>query len=166
MALSQLVYQMGVNLDEFSEFLKLINAGESAVAPTSSGAETSSGARIVSGMGMSAGPAAESSVADSLAPAAFSGEDTEYWKNVQQSLIQSQWARVYRARAVSVIAMLDPQYTDDPVVAERRVSATLRPAVAHRHRRQSARRSVAVSSQGRRAEVGRKVRRARGKRRV
>jgi hypothetical protein len=166
MALSQLVYQMGVNLDEFSEFLKLINAGENAVMPTSSGVETGSGARIDPGMGVSAGPAIESSLADSAAPAAIGGEDAEYWRNVQRSLIQSQWARVYRARAVSVIAMLDPRYTDDPVFAERRVSATLRPAVARRLRRQSARRSIGVSSQGRRAEVGRKARRARSKRRV
>lgn len=97
MALSQLVYQMGVNLDEFSEFLALINT-------------------------------------DSTSNAAAA--DSEYWQGVQHSLIQSQWARLYRVRAISVIAMFDPQYGDDPLVAEKRVSATLHPAVVHRRRGQ------------------------------
>jgi hypothetical protein len=99
MALSQLVYQMGVNLEEFSQFLGLINV-------------------------------------DSLpAPAMHhvSAEDAAYWKSVQQSLEQSQWARLYRTRAISVIAMLDPRYNENPAMAERRVGATLRPAVVHRH---------------------------------
>jgi hypothetical protein len=96
MALSQLVYQMGVNLDEFSEFLGLINTD-----PGGNGAAAAG---------------------------------SEYWRGVQQSLIQSQWARLYRTRAISVIAMFDPQYLDDPVVAEKRITATLRPAVMHRSR--------------------------------
>jgi hypothetical protein len=98
MALSQLVYQMGVNLEEFSQFLGLINT-------------------------------------DSLpAPAVrnVSVEDAAYWKSVQQSLEQSQWARLYRTRAISVIAMLDPRYSENPTMAERRVGATLRPTVVHR----------------------------------
>jgi len=72
MALSQLVYQMGVNLEEFSQFLGLINV-------------------------------------DSLpAPAVHnvSAEDAVYWKSVQQSLEQSQWARLYRTRAISVIEVV------------------------------------------------------------
>jgi len=103
MALSQLVYQMGVNLQHFTQFLDLMNYYSAKVE------------------------AAASAPSDSdLAT------DPEYWKTVQQSLVQSQWARLYRIRAVAVIAMLDPHYTDEPGVAERRVSAMLRPAVVHR----------------------------------
>jgi hypothetical protein len=98
MALSQLVYQMGVNLEQFSQFLNLINNDFGNPSPLHASA------------------------------------DTEYWKSVQRSLIQSQWARLYRVRAKAVIAMLDPQYTEDPALAERRVGATLTPAVAHRSR--------------------------------
>jgi len=101
MALSQLVYQMGVNLQEFNQFLAQINnyaAGSEA--------------------------AAQASLAT----------DAEYWKSVQQSLVQSQWARLYRVRAVSVIAMLDPQYQDEPSTAERRIALLLHPAVVHQRR--------------------------------
>lgn len=98
MALSQLVYQMGVNLEEFSQFLGLINRD---ALPT---------------------PAVHT----------VSAADAAYWKSVQLSLEQSQWARLYRTRAISVIAMLDPRYTENPTMAERRVGATLRPAVVHR----------------------------------
>ncbi len=104
MALSQLVYQMGVNLEEFDQFLTLINPGP-----------------VTASQPMDAG-----------------GSDAEHWKAVQQALIQSQWARLYRARAVSVIAMFDPQYLNDPRVAERQISATLHPAVVHRRRGRSA----------------------------
>ena len=103
MAMTQLVYQMGVNLQEFSQFLSLIN---------------------------NYGVSAESSAA-TLVQTAFAA-DAGYWKSVQQSLVQSQWARLYRARAVAVIAMLDPQYSDEPGTAERRVGVMLRPAVVHR----------------------------------
>ena len=103
MALSQLVYQMGVNLQEFGQFLDLVNnhsgSGDTSPVPHL----------------LNAG-----------------ATDAEYWKTVQQSLVQSQWARLYRGRAISVIAMLDPQYADAPGVAERRVGAMLRPAVVHR----------------------------------
>jgi hypothetical protein len=98
MALSQLVYQMGVNLEEFSQFLGLINT-DSLPAP---------------------------------AVRSVSAQDAAYWKSVQQSLEQSQWARLYRTRAISVIAMLDPRYNENPTMAERRVGATLRAAVVHR----------------------------------
>jgi hypothetical protein len=110
MALSQLVYQMGVNLQEFSQFLDLINnysdRSDTASAPLLRNA---------------------------------SATDPEYWKTVQQSLIQSQWARLYRVRAVSVIAMLDPRYVDEPGTAEKRVGAMLRPAVVHRRTGRSSR---------------------------
>lgn len=107
MALSQLVYQMGVNLQHFSQFLDLINnraaasqAGVATLLPTEVRADFAN--------------------------------DADYWKAVQQSLVQSQWARLYRIRAVAVIAMLDPKYLDGPGVAEQRVGAMLHPAVAHR----------------------------------
>ena len=106
MALSQLVYQMGVNLEEFSQFLGLINA-----APT-------------------VGPGAD--------PRSLSAANAAYWKSVQQSLVHSQWARLYRVRALSVIAMLDPRYSADPHMAERRIGLTLRPAVLHRQRGRAA----------------------------
>jgi hypothetical protein len=92
MAVSQLVYQMGVNLGEFTNFLALVN--------------------------QNGAPATQAD-----------------WRAVQQSLEQSQWARLYRVRAVSVIAMLDPRYDDSPSLAERQVAAVLRPA---RHRRRHA----------------------------
>jgi len=114
MAMSQLVYQMGVNLEEFSQFLSLINTGSEA--------------------GTSGALQLRASVA----------ADAAYWKSVQQSLIHSQWARLYRVRALSVIAMLDPDYSADPRMAERRVGLTMRPAVLHRWRsRGGAMRNVA-----------------------
>jgi GH24 family phage-related lysozyme (muramidase) len=95
MAMTQLVYQMGVNLEEFSSFLTLINRD------------------------------------DARALDAVSRADTHFWRDVQLSLVQSQWARLYRARATAVIAMLDPQYTVDPGGAEHSIAAILHPA---RHR--------------------------------
>jgi hypothetical protein len=118
MAMTQLVYQMGVNLQEFSQFLGLINN-------YAADAESSAAAR---------------------AQSAFTA-DAGYWKSVQQSLVESQWARLYRARAVAVIAMLDPQYPAAPASAERRVGAMLRPAVSHRRAGHAAGgRQVAVHS--------------------
>jgi hypothetical protein len=111
MAVSQLVYQMGVNLGEFSQFLALINNDP---LPTSPLADPGSEPRIE--------PHAEVTAAD-----------TEYWRDVQRSLMQSQWARLYRVRAVAVIAMLDPRYLDDPAASEARIAAILHPV---RHRRQ------------------------------
>lgn len=99
MALSQLVYQMGVNLEEFEQFLNLINNADVQQSGPQTVAET----------------------------------DADHWRAVQQSLVQSQWARLYRSRAVSVIAMFDPQYSEEPNVAQQRISAML-PAVAHRRR--------------------------------
>jgi hypothetical protein len=57
--------------------------------------------------------------------------------------MHSQWARLYRTRAVAVIAMLDPAYDDNPAAAERRVGATLRRAVIHRGSRRSSSRQLA-----------------------
>lgn len=137
LALSQLVYQMGVNLEEFSQFLALINnnAGDG-----------------------DAGLAAQSDLA--------AAGSQEYWRTVQGSLIHSQWARLYRVRAVAVIAMLDPGYAQDPQMAERRIAATLHPAVAHRRggRRTSSVRTASAGSD--RATRGRKTHSAQSKRRA
>ena len=103
MALSQLVFQMGTNLEEFTQFLELINS-DGIAAPVAK--------KLTAG-------------------------DVAYWNGVQKSLIQSQWARLYRVRAISVIAMLDPRYNQNPRMAERRVGAVLRPAVIHRRRGRS-----------------------------
>ena len=98
MALTQLVYQMGVNLGEFSQFLALVNDGAAeGIDPSSLGKNT-------------------------LVP------DRSHWELVQRSLIDSQWARRYRVRAIAVIAMLDPDYAENPGAAERRVAVYLRPA--------------------------------------
>jgi hypothetical protein len=110
MALSQLVYQMGVNLQEFNQFLSQINGYSDLHAGGIHGAD------------------GYQATQDAFAT------DAEYWKSVQQSLIESQWARLYRVRAVSVIAMLDPKYQEAPGLAERRVGVLLRPAVVHRRR--------------------------------
>jgi hypothetical protein len=125
MALSQLVYQMGVNLQEFSQFLDLINN-------YSDRSDTG------------AAPLLRNAIAN----------DSAYWKTVQQSLIQSQWARLHRVRAVSVIAMLDPQYDDEPGIAEQRLGAMLRPAVVHRRTGRSGA-SRQLASNTRRSSKGR-----------
>jgi hypothetical protein len=99
MALSQLVFQMGVNLEEFVQFLGAINGdGYQNVSLNNTDAAI----------------------------------DPDHWKTVQTSLIDSQWAHRYSDRASTVIAMFDPNYADDPIAAERRVDAVLRPPKHHR----------------------------------
>jgi hypothetical protein len=132
MAMSQLVYQMGVNLAQFSQFLGLVN-------------DDSLG-----------GPA----------PHATAAVNAQYWTTVQQSLIHSQWARLYRVRAISVIAMLDPRYEDNPRMAERRVGATLRPAVSHRRRGRTAASTELASSKAPGTHAGKKTHRAHTKRKA
>lgn len=109
MALSQLVFQMGVNLEEFVQFLSALNDG-----------------LILQG----AAP-----------PEGSMESQREHWKAVQQTLIESQWAKRYTSRAVSVIAMFDPDYAADPRGAERPVQAALRPPVKH-HRKKVRAKSV------------------------
>ena len=75
MALTQLVFQMGVNLEEFTQFLGAINTPP-VYSPVAAGS--------------------------AVYP------DPEYWHSVQTTLIQSDWARRYSTRAISVIAMFDP----------------------------------------------------------
>jgi hypothetical protein len=101
MALSQLVYQMGVNMEEFVDFLSAIND--------------------------------HSSYRD-LAQAEGSSQEDEYWKTVQSTLIQSDWARRYTSRAVTVIAMFDPDYDKEPNQAEREVRTQIHPLAAHHHK--------------------------------
>jgi len=101
MALTQLVYQMGVNLEEFNLFLNLINNRMGAPLPVEM-------------------PSSES--------------QSQNWKAIQLSLMQSQWARLYRTRAVAVIAQLDPKYDESPVTAEHSIAAVLHPPVARRHK--------------------------------
>ncbi|MGB7554644.1 MAG: hypothetical protein WBM04_09730 [Candidatus Korobacteraceae bacterium] len=102
MALSQLVFQMGINLEEFTQFLAAIND--------------------------------DGSYRNSLQPVSAGGPPTDHWKTVQTTLIQSQWAKHYRSRAVAVIAMFDPNYDQDPRAAERKVQTELRPPVSHRRK--------------------------------
>jgi hypothetical protein len=103
MALSQLVFQMGVNLEEFTQFLSAVNG--------------------------------DSSYGDSVQLVSTADSATEHWKMVQSTLIQSQWARRYSSRAISVIAMFDPHYAEDPQAAERKVQATLHPKATHRRKK-------------------------------
>jgi hypothetical protein len=133
MAMAQLVYQMGVNLEHFNAFLAMINPGPGPRA-----------AALDSPMFAEELPAA---------PLASMDQTPEYWKSVQKSLMGSQWAHKYRTRAISVIAMLDPAYRDDPSAAEQRVGAVLRPAVIHRRHGHAVAgtREVAVITHHRRA---------------
>jgi hypothetical protein len=163
MAMAQLVYQMGVNLEHFNAFLTTINPGS---APR--------GQQLVE----TGSPAGQETTADSemlgqamqdatAAPAALD-QSAEYWLGVQQSLMGSQWAHKYRTRAISVIAMLDPAYSDDPTAAERRVGAVLRPAVVrHGRRGAAATRKVAVRThRGHGKKAGRTAVRAKSRKRA
>lgn len=95
MALSQLVFQMGVNLEEFVEFRSALNDDALYYEAVQTGTNAE--------------------------------QDVAHWNTVQTTLIQSQWARSYRSRAVAVIAMFDPDYANDPRAAERKVQAVLGP---------------------------------------
>ena len=102
MALSQLVFQMGVNLEEFVQFLSVIN-------------DHRGGSDSVQGWNGTQQP------------------EDEYWKAVQLTLIQSEWARRYTSRAITVIAMFDPDYDTEPQKAEHQVRAYIRPRPSHHH---------------------------------
>jgi hypothetical protein len=102
MALSQLVFQMGVNLEEFVQFLSILNG--------------------------------DPNVQDAALHQGTIEDQREHWKAVQRTLVESQWAKRYTSRAVSVVAMLDPDYAGDPGAAERQVQAALHPPGRH-HRK-------------------------------
>jgi hypothetical protein len=106
MALSQLVFQMGVNLEEFIQFLGAMNS--------------------------------DTGFHDASLTNGVAATDSDHWRSVQSTLIESQWARRYSGRASTVIAMFDPDYGENPRAAELRVEAVLHPPSRH-HRRQPAR---------------------------
>jgi hypothetical protein len=144
MALTQLVFQMGVNLEEFTQFLFAINHGPMNVGGLQAnpdgapGAANNSTAADPPGLGSvsTAALTTENLAAPSNASSAQTGSVAEYWKAVQETLIHSDWARRYSTRAISVIAMFDPAYESAPWTAEAEVRAEVRPI--HRHRRRAA----------------------------
>ncbi len=151
MAMAQLVYQMGVNLQHFNAFLAMIN----------------------SRAGPAPGPRAAAMDSTSFAPdadaaQAFGDQTLEYWQGVQKSLMGSQWAHKYRTRAIAVIAMLDPAYGNDPSAAERRVGAVLRPSTVHRRHGRAAvtTRQLAIGTHHRHAWKDRTAARARNRKRA
>ncbi len=93
MALTQLVFQMGTNLEQFVQFLDILNDEDNAreLARLDGYLQTEEG----------------------------------HWKSVQETLMDSQWARRYSIRATTVIAMFDPEYSLAPGAAEGRVMAVL-----------------------------------------
>ena len=107
MALSQLVFQMGVNLEEFEHFHSALN-GDTVYRDLS---RTDDG----------------------------TPSESERWRLVQTTLVESEWARRYTTRAQTVIAMFDPVYSRDPSGAERRVEAMLPAPVVVRRKKPSAR---------------------------
>ncbi len=106
MALSQLVFQMGINLEEFVQFLGTLNR--------------------------------EPSQTDSAQPEGSTETETEHWQTVQHTLIDSDWARRYTGRAITVIAMFNPRYASNPTEAERRVRAAIHPLVVPHHKKRHA----------------------------
>jgi hypothetical protein len=102
MGFSQLVFQMGVNLEKFTQFLNAIN---------------DLSYRNIEQLGSE--PESEA----------------EHWRAVQSTLIQSDWARRFTSRAVTVIAMFDPDYDEDPAQAEREVRVLIHPLVVHQRKK-------------------------------
>jgi len=135
MAMAQLVYQMGVNLEHFNAFLTTINPGPAPRGQQPVSADDSARVQAAADSQMFAQAMQDAAVIATPASISQIDQSPEYWLGVQQSLMGSQWAHKYRTRAISVIAMLDPAYSDDPTAAERRVGAVLRPAVVHRRAR-------------------------------
>ncbi len=151
MAMAQLVYQMGVNLQHFNLFLSTINSG-AGPAPEPQAAAMDSAAFAL----------------DADVAPALGNQTPEYWHDVQKSLMGSQWAHKYRTRAIAVIAMLDPAYGNDPSAAEQRVGAVLRPSAVHRRHGHAAvtTRQVAASRHHGHAWKGRTAARARNRKRA
>jgi hypothetical protein len=106
-ALSQLVFQMGINLEEFVQFLGALNR--------------------------------DPSYQGSAQPEVTGETEAEHWKTVQRTLIESDWARRYTSRAVTVIAMFNPEYANNPREAERQVRAQIHPLVTPHHKKRHAR---------------------------
>jgi hypothetical protein len=106
MALSQLVFQMGVNLEQFEHFLAELNG--------------------------------DARRHDLSLPATDVETPDQHWRSVQLALIESQWATRYTTRATTVIAMFDPDYSQDPTAAVCRVQVALPPPFKHHVRHRSA----------------------------
>src|SRR5262249_13378844 len=129
-------------------FLTIINPDPSAPQASASDsamfgqavAEAAKAEEVVNAQEPASSPEAARATAvkeAAVVPVGFD-QSPEYWLSVQKSLMGSQWAHKYRTRAVAVIAMLDPTYSDDPVAAEKRVGAVLKPTVSHRRARHTA----------------------------
>lgn len=163
MAMAQLVYQMGVNLEHFNAFLTMVNPGPTP-RPQPINGDPGPGPRTAAADSAMLAQAMQ----DATATPPSLDQTPEYWLAVQKSLMGSQWAHKYRTRAVSVIAMLDPAYGDDPTAAERRVGAVLRPAVVHRHRVHAAgaRQVSATKHHGHGKKAGHSAARAKGRKRA
>jgi hypothetical protein len=125
MALSQLVFQMGINLEQFVAFLGALNDEH--------------GARELPQLD------------------GYLLTDREHWRTVQATLIDSQWARRYTVRAATVIAMFDPEYNQEPIAAEQRVAAILRPPTEYRPKHRSTATLRTVSYTKHRRTHGKKV---------
>lgn len=142
MAMAQLVYQMGVNLEHFNAFLTTINPGSVPRVQLVEG-----GSQPAPQMATADSAMLGKAMEDATATPAVLDQSPEYWLDVQKSLMGSQWAHKYRTRAISVIAMLDPAYSGDPIAAEKRVGAVLRPAIVrHGRRSAAAKRQVSVTT--------------------
>ena len=138
MALTQLVFQMGVNLEQFTQFLFAINNGPGSVAnpPVADVSNVSAGNAAVTPASLNtiaAAPSVQSFASQGMA-LPQSASESDYWKSVQETLIHSDWARRYSTRAISVIAMFDPAYASAPWEAEARVRAEVHPPRKHRRR--------------------------------
>jgi hypothetical protein len=133
MALTQLVFQMGVNLEEFTQFLSAINTA----APGALSSSAASGVASTAGLNNveSARPVVANYMSDQQTYGSGASPNEEYWDAVQGTLIHTDWARRYSTRAVSVIAMLDPTYNNDPYEAEAKVRSAVHPLYTHRRHR-------------------------------
>ena len=164
MAMAQLVYQMGLNLQHFNNFLTAINPNAPETPSAAAADSAMLGAALQEAAAATPGASGQSDQVDQAGKAGQakeSNQSPEYWLGVQQSLMGSQWAHKYRTRAISVIAMLDPAYSDDPTAAEKRVGAVLKPAVVHRHGRHGVvARQVSVRSAARHGKSGKAKRSA------
>jgi len=126
LGLSQLVFQMGVNLEGFAQFLAALNGDplpERATPVADSAIEAASAPtapRLV--------PAVAITTTAPDAPLA----QVDQWKTVQATLIDSQWARLYSTRAATVIAMFDPHYSQNPAESQLQVDTALKPVAVHR----------------------------------
>jgi len=117
MALTQLVFQMGVNLEQFVRFLSVINEDQNRLRLKQTSTDIH--------------------------------ENSDRWRTAQRMLIESDWARRYTDRAVTVIAMLDPIYDMDVGGAQRRVRLQIRPLHHHHLRYLRAAMHHSASSLGR-----------------